>query len=147
MSVTTTNNDTASMVRKGYVAALTLPSAHWFLRLPLAAIIWNQGVMKFPEMADQAASNGIPFVLFFLAAVGEVLAAVGLIVGGLVKTWNPSGWKSLLGDVITRLSGFAVAAVTAGVIWLFYGDSFYSMQFHLMILAGGLFLLLRGNRA
>lgn len=146
--MTTFSTNTFVQTGKSVLPAITMPWAHWFLRLPLAAIIANQGIMKFPDMAEQAAGNGLPLWLFALAAIGEVLAAAGLVIGGAAKTFNARGLVRLGGDVITRLSGFAITAVVAGVIYMFYwGGGFYSMQYHLLLLAGGLFFMLRGNRS
>jgi len=146
MSTQTTN--TYMQGGGSLLPAITMPWAHWLLRLPLAAIIVSQGWIKFPDMAGQAAGMGIPVVLFAMAAFGEVLAAAGLIIGGAVKSWNPGGLINMAGDVITRLSGFAITAVVAGVIYQFYwGGGFYAMQYHLLLLAGGLFFMLRGNRS
>ena len=75
------------------------------------------------------------------------MGAAALIVGGIVKSLNPGGLINLAGDVLTRLAGFAIAAVVAGVIYMFYWGSFYSMQYHLLLLAGGLYFMLRGNRS
>ncbi|WP_147127027.1 DoxX family protein [Shimia ponticola] len=146
--MTTFSTNTFVQTGRNILPAITMPWAHWFLRLPLAAIIANQGFMKFPEMAEQAAGNGLPLWLFAMAAFGEVLAAAGLIIGGAVKSFNATGLIKIGGDVITRLSGFAITAVVAGVIYMFYwGGGFYAMQYHLLLLAGGLFFMLRGNRS
>ncbi|MEL6609664.1 MAG: DoxX family membrane protein [Pseudomonadota bacterium] len=146
MSTLSTNNSLVSTGRN-ILPVITMPWAHWFLRLPLAAIIFNQGWMKLPDLAGQAESNAIPVVLFAMAAIGEILGAAALIVGGIVKSLNPGGLINLAGDVLTRLAGFAIAAVVAGVIYMFYWGSFYSMQYHLLLLAGGLYFMLRGNRS
>jgi hypothetical protein len=101
----------------------------------------QQGLMKFPLSAADAAGVGVPFVLWAMSGLGQVLAAAGLIVGGLLV--------NRLGDIITRLAGFAVAAVVAGVLvvvyWAPVTDLMATNQFHLLLLAGGLFFLLRGN--
>jgi hypothetical protein len=115
--------------------------AHWLLRLPLVAVMVQQGIMKFPLSADDAAAYDLPFILWAMSAYGELLAAAGLIVGGLLA--------NRMGDIITRLAGFAIAAVVAGVIAVVYWAPLATLitanQFHLLLLAGGLFFLLRGN--
>ncbi|MCU0831364.1 MAG: hypothetical protein MUC58_07615 [Rhizobiaceae bacterium] len=115
--------------------------AHWLLRLPLALVMIHQAMMKFPLSADDAAAFSLPFILWAMSAYGELLAAAGLIVGGLLA--------NRLGDIVTRLAGFAIAGVVAGVLYVVYwaplADLVISNQFHILLLAGGLFFLLRGN--
>jgi uncharacterized membrane protein YphA (DoxX/SURF4 family) len=115
--------------------------AHWLLRLPLALVMFQQGMMKFPLSAADAAGVGVPFILWALSAIGQLLAAAGLLVGGVLI--------NRLGDIVTRLAGLAVASVVAGVLVAVYWAPITSMvatnQFHLLLLAGGLFFLLRGN--
>jgi hypothetical protein len=115
--------------------------AHWLLRLPLALVMFQQGMMKFPLSADAAAGVGVPFFLWAMSAFGQLFAAAGLIVGGVLP--------GRIGDTVTRLAGFAVAGVVAGVLavvyWAPIGDMMMTNQFHLLLLAGGLFFLLRGN--
>ncbi len=97
--------------------------------------------MKFPLSAADAAGVGVPFILWTLSALGQLLAAAGLLVGGVLI--------NRLGDIVTRLAGLAVASVVAGVLVAVYWAPITSMvvtnQFHLLLLAGGLFFLLRGN--
>ncbi|MEM9012637.1 MAG: hypothetical protein AAGE18_15520 [Pseudomonadota bacterium] len=117
----------------------TLGGAHWFLRLPLAAIILNEGVTKFPDLAAGAAAFGLPLFLWVLVALGEIAAGAGLLVGGAIR--------NRFGDLITRASGLVIAGIVAGVILLVYLGPWTGMQFHLMLLAGGLFFMLRGNQS
>ncbi|MEL6550331.1 MAG: hypothetical protein AAFQ54_08815 [Pseudomonadota bacterium] len=146
MSTTTTNIFPSSLVEKGYVPQVNWPAAHWFIRVPLALIIFNQGYLKFIDLAGGADAYGFPVWMWAFAALAEVLAAAGLIIGGAVRTFNPSnGLLRLFGDVVTRLSGFAITAVVAAVIFIVYWGPWQGMQFHLMLLAGGLFFMLRGN--
>lgn len=115
--------------------------AHWLLRLPLALVMFQQGIMKFPFSAEAAVAMGLPPVLWAMSGIGQLLAAAGLVIGGLLRT--------RIGDVITRMAGFAVAAVVAGVLVVLYAAPIAVMlesnQYHLLLLAGGLFFLLRGN--
>ncbi|MEM6727539.1 MAG: DoxX family membrane protein [Pseudomonadota bacterium] len=138
----------AGLREKGYVPQITFPGAHWFIRVPLALIIFNQGWMKFTDLVGGAESYGFPVWMWFMAGLGEVLGAAALIVGGAVKAFNPpEGALRLIGDVITRLGGLAITLIVAAVIYLIYWGPWQGMQFHLMLLAGGLFFMWRGNRA
>ncbi|MEM1288173.1 MAG: DoxX family protein [Pseudomonadota bacterium] len=122
---------------------ISFGAGHWFLRLPLAAISFSYGYEKFFDLSA-AEAYGLPVPLYALAGVGEVLAAFGLIIGGIIGN-RFSPLINFGGDVITRLSGFALAAVTMGVIAMLYWGPFAGMQFHILLLAGALYFLLRGN--
>ena len=126
--------------------ALDIPSvrpAHWLIRLPLAAMILNQGIMKLPLTEADAASWGLPFVLWAMAALGEIAAGAALIVGGFVRNW--------IGDVLTRLAGLGIAMIVAGVLYVVYWAPLYDLwlanQFQILLLVGGLYFALRGNKA
>ncbi|MEM1130125.1 MAG: hypothetical protein AAGH83_06325 [Pseudomonadota bacterium] len=116
----------------------TVRSSDWFIRIPLAAIIIEQGWIKLPDMALQAESFGLPVVLFALAAFAEVAGGVAILVGGLIR----NNWMT---DALTRLGGLAIAAVVAGVIVMIYFGPFSGWQLQGMLLAAGLFFLFRGN--
>ncbi|MEM0944328.1 MAG: hypothetical protein AAGI70_10300, partial [Pseudomonadota bacterium] len=118
-------------------------AAHWLLRLLLAAIIIQQGFMKTPISADDAAAFGVPVFMWTMAALGEILAGVTLIVGGAIHT--------RIGDVVTRIGGLMLAVIVASVlVWVYWApplDMFELNQLHLLLLAGGLYFALRGNAA
>ncbi|MEM6637369.1 MAG: hypothetical protein AAF667_15920 [Pseudomonadota bacterium] len=116
----------------------TVRSADWFLRIPLAAIIIEQGTFKLPDIAAQAESYGLPLVLFALAAFAEIAGGLAMLLGGLVR----NNWIT---DMVTRLGGFAVSSVVAGVIVMIYFGPFSGWQLQGMLLAAGLFFLFRGN--
>ncbi len=116
----------------------TIRSADWFIRVPLAAIIIDQGLIKLPDMAAQAEGYGLPLILFALAALAEVGGGIALLLGGLLR----NNWFS---DLLTRLAGLAISIVVAGVIIMIYFGPFFGWQLQGMLLAGGLFFLLRGN--
>jgi len=112
----------------------------------LAGIIFQQGFMKFPLVATTAESLGIPFALYALAAVSQIAAAVALVAGGFMR--------NLYGDVLTRLGGLAIAGVTLAVLIMVY--SVFTMapemiwavnKLHLLLVAGGLYFMARGNAA
>ena len=116
----------------------TIRSADWFLRIPLAAIIIEQGTFKLPDFAIQAESYGLPLVLFGLAAFAEIAGGIAILLGGLLR----NNWFA---DILTRLGGLAIAAIVAGVIVMIYFGPFSGWQLQGMLLAGGLFFAFRGN--
>jgi len=130
----TTYDTTVSYARR----LPTIRSSDWFLRIPLAAIIIEQGMFKLPDMAAQAGDYGLPLVLFALAAFAEIAGGAAILLGGLVR----NNWLS---DLLTRLGGLAIATVVAGVIVMIYFGPFFGWQLQGMLLAAGLYFLLRGN--
>lgn len=115
--------------------------AHWLLRLPLAGILMQNGLQKFPLSAGSAEGFGVPFALWILAALGEIAVAVLLIAGGLLR--------GAAGDLVTRFAGAGAAIIVAGVIYVAYRapplDILLFNQFHLLLIAGGLYLALAGG--
>ncbi|AHM03240.1 hypothetical protein roselon_00828 [Roseibacterium elongatum DSM 19469] len=111
----------------------------WMLRIPLAAILVNQGLLKvYGGMASNAEAFGIPVWAFALATLADFAAPAALILGGLYRHWTA--------DLLTRVGGFTVAASTIAVIAVVYGGgSWLGWQFQALITAGGLFFLIRGN--
>jgi putative oxidoreductase len=81
--------------------------AHWFLRLPFAAVFLFHGIGK---LANPAAAEmmQVPVILFLMVGAAETLAGIGAIVGGI-----PAAPKR---DLVTRLSGWAAAPVMIGAI-------------------------------
>lgn len=148
MTANTTNTPTIqNILNRGYLKEINWPGAHWFIRVPLALILSNQAWLKFIDLVGGADSYGFPVWMWFMAGLGEALAAAGLIVGGAVKSWNPEDTRiRLSGDVITRLSGLATTIIVASVIAIVYWGPWLGFQLQLMLLAGGLFFMLRGNR-
>lgn len=116
----------------------TIRSADWFIRIPTAAIILEQGYLKFPDLAAQAEAFGIPTFAFFLAAFAELAGGLAILLGGLLR----ENWMS---DLLTRIGGLAIALVVAGVIAMIYFGPFAGWQLQGMLLASGLFFLMRGN--
>ena len=118
--------------------------SHWLLRIPLIIVFLQQGLSKIPVSSADADSFGLPILLWFFVAWGEVLAGVGIALGGLFE-------KKWFGDFTTRLAGFVVTNIMLGVILIGEPESFLDVllydQYHVMLLVGGLFFTLRGNRA
>ena len=106
------------------------------------------GLGKFPlppeKMVTWFESMGYmyPEIVTSLVALGEVGAGAGIIIGGLIK--------NNIGNVVTRLSGGAVAVIMIGAIliahsdWLVTKKLFMSEQIFLFIL--GTYFAIRGNK-
>ena len=106
------------------------------------------GLGKFPlppeKMVTWFESMGYmyPEIVTSLVALGEVGAGAGIIIGGLMK--------NNIGNVVTRLSGGAVAVIMIGAIliahsdWLVTKKLFMSEQIFLFIL--GTYFAIRGNK-
>ena len=77
------------------------PYAHWLVRLSLAGTFIYHGVSKFPPTAFIEFS-GLPLIVGWAVAIGEVSAGACLIVGAVTK------------DLITRLGGLGVVIIMAG---------------------------------
>ena len=116
----------------------TIRVADWFIRIPLAIIIIEQGMFKLPDFAAQAEGYGLPLLVFGLATFAELAGGAALIIGGMLR----NNWFA---DILTRLAGLAISIVVAGVIVMIYFGPFAGWQLQGMLLAGGLFFLLRGN--
>ncbi|MEN1727372.1 MAG: hypothetical protein AAGJ52_02940 [Pseudomonadota bacterium] len=124
----------------------TARAAHWLLRIPLAALIWQYGMQKFPSALTNPGDFGVPAFLYTLNAFAEVLGVIALIVGGVVQTWRPrNAWISLGGDLLTRSAGFALTAAVGGVIVFFHLNTLTLNSPHLMYFGLAAYFLLRGN--
>lgn len=115
----------------------TFRSSDWLLRLPLAAIMIQQGLLKFP-IAEQAGFYGLPVVLMAFAAFADIAGSLAILLGGLIR----NNWMS---DALTRLGGLAIAGVVGGVIWVIYWGPFNGWQFQSLLFALGAFFAFRGN--
>ena len=121
--------------------------APWLLRLSLGISFFLHGYGKFPlppqKMVVWFESKGIiwPELITSLVALGEVIAGIGIILGGLLF--------NQLGNLITRLSGGAVVVIMIGAFAIAHPDRFItkdlfmSEQIFLFIL--GLYFAIKGN--
>jgi len=121
--------------------------AAWLLRLSLGISFFLHGYGKFPlppqKMVVWFESKGIiwPELITSLVALGEVIAGIGIVLGGLLF--------NQLGNLITRLSGGAVVVIMIGAFaiahpdWFITKDLFMSEQIFLFIL--GLYFAIKGN--
>lgn len=115
--------------------------AHWLIRIPVAGIILQQAAWKFPISSADAEVYGLTLVPWALAALGELGAGLGLLIAGLIP--------GRVGDILTRLSGAAIAVIVAGVLMVAYAAPLMEIltinQLQILLLVGGLYFALRGN--
>ena len=128
--------------------------AHWILRLGLGISFFLHGFGKLPispGFVQWLGSKGVfaPEVFAPLLAWGEILAGLGIIVGGILVSTNS------LGNIITRISGGAVGVIMISAIFIAHSDwaifigergqvLFASEQIFLLLL--GLYFAIRGNK-
>ena len=132
--------------------------SHWLLRIPLAIIFIQQGLMKIPVDIEEAASYGLSYLVWWFVAYGELLGGIGLIVGGLLNK-TPATMEQIFGvnliepwgEAITRFSGIVLCCIMTGVIWIGEPESFMDVilydNLHVLLWVGALFFALRGNNA
>lgn len=102
-----------------------VPIAKWFLRISAAIVIYN---MHF-ELAATFDFNSLNYFL----ALGIVVAAITLIVGGFTKN-----------NVTTVVSGLVICAIS--VVLMFIPDfSLYSILGQFVPASLGFYFLARGN--
>jgi len=113
------------------------PHVHWGLRLALAATFLYHGYHKFPI---EGPMMGLPTAVVWMLALGEIAAGLLLIAGAFGK------------DMLTRLGGLIVIVVMIGAIALVHLKNGFNvmqggMEFQLLMLATGLYLAAKGNKA
>ena len=120
--------------------------SHWLLRIPLAIVFIQQGLAKLPVTMEGAESFDLPYIVWWFAAYGELGAGAGLLVAGLMATWD-----SLrdYGDLLTRFCGITICSIMTGVIWIGQPESFLDVilydNFHVILWVCGLYFALKGN--
>lgn len=131
------------------IPKLPAPFATFLLRIPLAVLFLQQGLTKFPVTEATAEGMQLPFIVWWFVAYGEVGAAIGLIVGGILGIIFTKGLVSDLSDLLTRFSGITMTCVVTGVIWLMMPNSLMDVilhdYLHVSLYVGGLYFALRGN--
>ena len=114
----------------------------------------QQGLSKLPVDGAIAEAWGLPYIVWWFAAYGELGAGIGLLIGGLMtKPYFPILDKCYIpdiGDMLTRFSGITVCSIMTGVIWVGEPESLMDVilydNLHVFLWVGGLFFALRGNR-
>ena len=114
------------------------PHMHWLLRLSVAATFIVHGIPKFPP--DGLVQMGIPLIVGWLVAFGEVGAGLALIVGAFTD------------ERLTRLGGLIVVVIMIGAIVLVHAKNGWDvqnggMEFQALLLAAGMYFLTKGNKA
>jgi len=124
--------------------------SHWLIRIPLMVVFFQQGMDKIPVTIEAAESWGLPYLVWWVVAYGELGAAIGILVGGVLNIDIMKSWMKTIGDVLTRFSGITICCVMTGVIWIGQPESVWDVilydNLHVMLYFGGLFFALRGNR-
>ena len=121
------------------------PIAQFLLRLPVSILFLQQGLSKLPVTEATADGFGLPFIVWWFVAYGEIGAGIGLLVGGIL------GFKDFfgLGDLVTRFSGITMACIMTGVIWISAPSDLMAVllydYFHVSLYFIGLYFALRGN--
>ena len=125
------------------------PFATFLLRIPLSVMFLQQGLSKFPVNEMTAEAFGLPYIVWWFVAYGEVGSAIGLIIGGIFGILFSKGIVSELADLLTRFSGITMTCVVTGVIWIMMPSSFMDVilkdYLHVSLYVGGLYFALRGN--
>jgi len=124
--------------------------SHWLIRIPLMVVFFQQGMDKIPVTIEAAESWGLPYLVWWVVAYGELGAAIGILVGGVLNIDIMKSWMKTIGDILTRFSGITICCVMTGVIWIGQPESVWDVilydNLHVMLYFGGLFFALRGNR-
>ena len=129
--------------------------AHWLLRLALGIDFFLHGYGKLPiseGFINWLGSQGVysPEIMSYAVAWGEMLAGIGIILGGILPNISVS-----LGNVVTRLSGGTIGVIMIGALYvahsnwnIFFGERgavlFASEQLCLLIL--GIYFAIKGNQ-
>ncbi len=113
------------------------PHMHWLLRLSLAGTFIAHGIPKFPP--DDMVAMGMPVIVGWLVAFGEVGAGLALIVGAFAD------------ERLTRLGGLLVVVIMAGAIVIVHAKNGWlvqngGMEFQVLMLAAGMYFLTKGNK-
>ena len=123
--------------------------AHWLLRLSVAATFIFHGLAKFGDLEGGAEKFGVPYALWIVVSVLEVLAPIALLVGGVLAT--------KFGDLLTKASALTGAGILVGAIYLVHWGQWNfapsethplgGMEFQVALLAIHLYFLAKGNNA
>lgn len=119
------------------------PNAHWLLRISLASVFIFHGAGKAMNLGGFSDMTGLPTAAAALVTFAELAGGVGIIVGAFTN------------DLITRLSGLAVAPIMLGAIFMVHwgrwnftpaeGFPMGGMEFQAVLLLMALYFLVMGN--
>lgn len=119
-------------------------NAHYLLRFILASVFLFHGIGKLVNVAGFAQMMDMNIVMAWLVTLAEVLGGIGILVGGVLGK-----------DIITRLSGLAIAPVMLGAIalvhwprWSFTPSESHpmgGMEFQVSLLLLALYFVIVGN--
>ena len=134
------------------------PLATFLLRIPLSVMFLQQGLAKYNgDMGLEAEMWNLPYIVWWFVTFGEIGAAIGLIVGGVIGVVPWSRWFSEfmqkfiwnIGDLITRFSAITMTGVVTGVLWLMKPASLIDVivydYLHISLYVLALYFALRGN--
>jgi len=126
--------------------------SHFLLRMPLAIVFISQGLILLPFDSAEGQRIGVGAASWWIMSYGELLAGIGLLVGGLASLPIVRHIPMIdeLGDAITRFSGVTMCCIATGIIWIVAKppsllDVLLYDNFHLFLWVGGLYFALRGN--
>lgn len=142
----------SQILKKYWHLVPDLSWSHLLLRVPLAVVFIQQGLNKLPFDPALGQAFGLPSLVWWFVAHGELAAGIGLLLGGLaaVDRIREIPFVAELGDLVTRFSGIVMCCVVTGVIWVVIKpESFTAVllndPLHLFLWVGGLYFALRGN--
>tara|TARA_Y100000768_G_scaffold94197_1_gene68257 strand:+ start:37243 stop:37686 length:444 start_codon:yes stop_codon:yes gene_type:complete len=134
------------------------PLATFLLRIPLSVMFFQQGFAKYNgNMGLEAEMWNLPYIVWWFVTFGEIGAAIGLLVGGLIGVMPWHRWFSEfmqtiiwnLGDLLTRFSAITMTCVVTGVLWLMKPASLLDVilydYLHVSLYVVALYFALRGN--
>ena len=134
------------------------PLATFLLRIPLSVMFFQQGFMKYNgDMGLEAEMWNLPYIVWWFVTFGEIGAAIGLLVGGLIGVMPWHRWFSKfmqtfiwnVGDLLTRFSAITMTCVVTGVLWLMKPASLLDVilydYLHVSLYVVALYFALRGN--
>jgi len=126
------------------IATPLKPYATWLLRIGLGVSFFLHGFGKLPLDSTGWLASNLGYTTALMVAWGELLAGIGILLGGLLP--------KTIGNLLTRLSGGAVGVIMVGAIiiahsnWgIFFGEKvlFNSEQIFLLLL--GAYFAIKGN--
>lgn len=120
------------------------PYATWLLRIGLGVSFFLHGFGKLPLDSTGWLASNLGYTTALMVAWGELLAGIGILLGGFLP--------KIAGSLLTRLSGGAISVIMIGAIiiahsdWgIFFGEKvlFTSEQIFLLLL--GIYFAIKGN--